>query len=61
MSTVHTPPIDLYEESIDVHEMHADPYRPQDDVKRTTPRDNGDVDDPALTAGGSRLEQVLGW
>jgi hypothetical protein len=61
MSTVHTPPIDLYEESIEMEGLKPEEGRSDDDVRRTTPRDNGDVDQPALDAGGERLSQVLGW
>jgi hypothetical protein len=57
MSTIHTPPIDLYEETDD---------RPQDtrDDRETGfvfPDDNGDRDEPAVQAGERRLHAVLGW
>ena len=52
MATMHTPPIDLYDESQDDRE--------EKDVQ-TSPRENGDLDQPALDAGKERLEQVLGW
>ena len=57
MSTLHTPPIDLYAETDEREETAADAPV---DVK-TSPRDNGDVEDEAVQAGERRLEQVLGW
>ncbi len=61
MSTTHTSPVDLYEESLGMEGLQAQDDRSEDDVKRTTPRANGDLDQPALAAGGERLGQVLGW
>ena len=58
MSTVHTPPIDLYAET-DEREEWADQRARE--AQRITPRDNGDRDEDAVVAGEHRLEQVLGW
>ena len=52
MSTVHTPPIDLYAETDNDEEVRDE---------MISPRDNGDRDDEAIVAGERRLEQVLGW
>jgi hypothetical protein len=59
MSTVHTPPIDLYAETDSEGEEWAE--RQAREAQRTTPRENGDRDDEAVIAGERRLEQVLGW
>ena len=61
MSALFSPPIELYDETIEVSDMKADEHRPADDVRRTSPRDNGEVDRPAFEAGGERLNAVLGW
>ena len=58
MATVHTPPIDLYAESQDEREERWANPTPED--VRTSPPDNGDLDEPAFAAGMHRLEQVLG-
>jgi hypothetical protein len=58
MSTVHTPPIDLYAETDDPEERWAN-ATPRD--IETSPRENGDRDEPAVQAGERRLQQVLGW
>ena len=58
MATVHTPPIDLYAETQDRGEEWTG------DMPRhieTSPRENGDRDEPAVQAGEHRLQQVLGW
>ena len=57
MATVHTPPIDLYAETQDREEEWADTPREIE----TSPRENGDRDEPAVQAGERRLQQVLGW
>ena len=58
MSTLGMPPIDLYAETDDREERWG-PDVPRDAL--TSPRENGDLDEPALRAGELRLEQVLGW
>jgi hypothetical protein len=61
MATVHTPPIDLYEES---REGFAEE---QDATARTTtnegrrPDFNGDRDEQATEQSTAGLERVLGW
>jgi hypothetical protein len=57
MATVHTPPIDLYAETQDREEEWAQAPR----EIATAPRENGERDEPAVTAGERRLEMVLGW
>ncbi len=60
MATIHTPPIDLYAESREgFGEERPTPYEQHPPEAR--PADNGDRDEPAITAGSSRLDQVLGW
>jgi hypothetical protein len=57
MATVHTPPIDLYAESQDRE------WKDQGSTPReieTSPRENGDRDEPAIDAGLLHLERVLG-
>ena len=68
MATVHTPPIDLYAETQDREEEWADTPREggrtRDERRQrveTSPRENGDLDEPAVQAGERRLQQVLGW
>jgi hypothetical protein len=58
MGTFVTPPIDLYEESIeDLDRMQDDrPTR-----SRTWPLENGELDRSALQDGERRWDQVLGW
>ena len=58
MGTVFTPPIDLYAQD-EGDETRASYDTPAD--IQASPRENGDLDDPALRAGELRLEQVLGW
>ena len=58
MATVHTPPIDLYAETQDREEEWADSTPTE---MKTSPRENGDRDEPAVQAGEHRLQQVLGW
>ena len=61
MATSHSAPIDLYEES------HTGPSEehPEADGRVATearrPAENGDRDEPAISAGAGRLDQVLGW
>ena len=59
MATMHTPPIDLYAETTTVRSRRSASATPA--RSRTSPRDNGDLDEPAIAAGEHRLEQVLGW
>ncbi len=61
MATMHSAPIDLYEES---HEGFAEEH--QDAARRSAteerrPAENGERDEPAIDKGQGRLEQVLGW
>ena len=58
MATVHTPPIDLYAETQDREERWTG-TTPRE--IETSPRENGDRDEPAVEAGQLRLERVLGW
>jgi hypothetical protein len=61
MATTFTPPIDLYEESVeDSAEEHRDEAREREPWRKR-PGGNGDRDEPAIEAGQGRLEQVLGW
>ena len=57
MSTVHTPPIDLYAETDDREER----WGPTPQGLREMPTENGDRDEPAVQAGERRLDMVLGW
>ena len=59
MATVFTPPIDLYAETQDDREERWANTTPED--VQTSPRENGDLDEPALDGAKERLEQVLGW
>ena len=59
MSTVHTPPIDLYAETDTDREERWARETPRD--IETSPRENGELDESAVVAGEHRLEQVLGW
>jgi hypothetical protein len=59
MGTSLTPPIDLYAESLEDGEATVQAaVRPG---SQTSPRENGDLDEPAVVAGERRLEMVLGW
>jgi hypothetical protein len=58
MGTMHTPPIDLYDEADQVEEQHQ---RDDRELGFVFPDENGDVDEPALAAGQHRLNAVLGW
>ena len=58
MGTVHMPPIDLYTETQDDRDERWANMTPEE---IQTPRENGDVDEPALRAGELQLERVLGW
>lgn len=57
MATMHTPPIDLYDETTE------QPHEERDDREMgfVFPDDNGDLDEPAVQAGERRLHAVLGW
>jgi hypothetical protein len=57
MATMHTPPIDLYEETHD----HEEPARDDREIGFVFPDENGDRDEPAVQAGEHRLNAVLGW
>ena len=54
---MHTPPIDQYE----VDEVQEENQRDDREVGFVFPDDNGDVDEPAFSAGQHRLFAVLGW
>jgi hypothetical protein len=58
MSTVHTPPIDLYDED---EVTPQDPPRDDREIGVAFPDDNGERDEPAVSAGLGRLNAVLGW
>jgi hypothetical protein len=58
MTTVHTPPIDLYAETQDDREYGWGKTPP---AVQIAPDENGELDEPAVHAGEHRLDQVLGW
>ena len=67
MATMWTPPIDLYDEDRPVQTPDRDDREigyalpPEAAEPETHPRDNGDLDDRAVSAGEERWGSVLGW
>ena len=58
MGIPFTPPIDLYAETL---EEGFDKPNAEPPGSQNHPRDNGELDEPAVVAGEHRLETVLGW
>jgi hypothetical protein len=58
MGTMHTPPIDLYEES---GEQANEPIRDDREMGFVFPADNGDREEDHIADGEERLHAILGW